>query len=237
MVARSAKGFTLIELLVALTIFAIMSAGIFTIFNSFQTVKETTDRDSKRLYEYQKAFTVIGRDIKQMVARPIKDEFGSDSPALKGEDNTMEFTRAGWNRPPFIKTRRSELQRVKYIVEEGGLQRYYWNVLDRADGTLPKHFLVLSGIEEVKFKYFRKTDQNEIKEDFSWPGLGSGFGSSGGSQQGGGGQPGQACGIGDRENVELPIIVEVTLVTPEFGELIKKYLIPTDYAETVINDC
>ena len=237
--AHRQVGFTLIELLVALTIFAIMSAGIFTIFSSFQTVKETTDRDSKRLYDYQKAFTVIERDIRQIVARPIKDEFGTVSPALRGEDNVMEFTRAGWNRPPFIKTRRSELQRVKYVVEEGGLQRYYWDVLDRADGSLPKHFLVLEGVEEVTFKYFRKTEQNEIREEFSWPELGSGVGSNsdGAGVAGGAGGTGSLCGISDRANIELPLIVEVTFVTPEFGELVKKYLLPMEYANAVIPKC
>lgn len=234
------RGFTLIELLVALTIFAIMSAGIFTIFNSFQTVKDTTDRDSKRLYEYQKAFTVIERDIRQMVARPIKDEFGSEAPALRGEDNTLEFTRAGWNRPPFIKTRRSELQRVKYLVEEGGLQRYYWNVLDRADSSLPESFLVLSGVEDVKFKYFRKTDQNEIKEEFSWPvqtnSVSSAALANNGNDQAATGT-GANCGISDRSNVELPLVVEVSFTTPEFGELIKKYLIPIEYANAVISKC
>lgn len=233
MLMRRASGFTLIELLVALTIFAIMSAGIFTIFNSFQTVKENTDRDSKRLYEYQKAFTVIERDIRQIVARPIKDEFGSAAPALRGEDNHMEFTRAGWNRPPFIKTRRSELQRVKYMVEEGGLQRYYWTVLDRADGSLPEHFLVLEGVEEVKFKYFRKTDQNEIREEFSWPVQG---GPTPDPENTVGGT-GALCGITNRTNVELPLLIEITLVTPEFGELMKKYLIPMEYANAVIPKC
>lgn len=240
MLMRRASGFTLIELLVALTIFAIMSAGIFTIFNSFQTVKENTDRDSKRLYEYQKAFTVIERDIRQIVARPIKDEFGSAAPALRGEDNHMEFTRAGWNRPPFIKTRRSELQRVKYMVEEGGLQRYYWTVLDRADGSLPEHFLVLEGVEEVKFKYFRKTDQNEIREEFSWPvqtnSVSAASLNNGNNNQAAGGD-GSACGITDRSNVELPLLIEITLVTPEFGELMKKYLIPMEYANAVIPKC
>ena len=240
MVLQRPRGFTLIELLVALTIFAIMSAGIFTIFNSFQTVKETTDREAKRLYEYQKAFTVIERDIRQMVARPIKDEFGSIAPALRGEDNYMEFTRGGWNRPPFIKIRRSELQRVKYIVEEGGLQRYYWKVLDRADNTLPESFMVLEGVEEVKFKYFRKTDQNEIREEFNWPVQTNSVSSNvlanqSGNQPAGG--DGQLCGIKNRSNVELPLVVEVTLVTPEFGELVKKYLIPMDYANAVIDKC
>lgn len=229
------QGFTLIELLVALTIFAIMSAGIFTIFNSFQSVKDITDRDSKRLYEYQKAFTVMGRDIQQMVARPIKDEFGTEQPALRGEDNSVEFTRAGWNRPPFIKTRRSELQRVKYVVEEGGLQRYYWDVLDRADNTLPKKFLVLEGVEEIKFKFFRKTSQNEIKEEFSWPVTTTSFSSN--NNTGGGQGSGVACGITNRDHLELPIIVDVTFVTQEFGELVKKYLIPVEYAAAVIPKC
>ncbi|MDX1692697.1 MAG: type II secretion system minor pseudopilin GspJ [Ketobacteraceae bacterium] len=240
MAGHRAQGFTLIELLVALTIFAIMSAGIFTIFNSFQTVKENTDRDAQRLYEYQKAFTVIERDIRQMVARPIRDEFGTTAPALRGEDNHMEFTRAGWNRPPFVKIRRSELQRVKYIVEEGGLQRYYWKVLDRADNSLPERFMVLEGVEEVKFKYFRKTDQNEIREEFNWPVQtnavpAQALGGQGKNQTVGG--DGTACGIQNRSNIELPLVVEVTLTTPEFGELVKKYLIPMEYANAIIPNC
>ena len=238
---NSSRGFTLIELLVSLVIFAIMSAGVFSIFNSFQTVKDITDRDSKRLYEYQKAFTVLGRDIQQMAPRPIKDEFGTDQPALKGEDNIIEFTRAGWNRPPFIKTRRSELQRVKYVIEEGGLQRYYWDVLDRADTSLPRQVLVLEGVEEIKFKYFRKTDQNDIREEFSWPVQSDSYVSSSDTtsagNSAGSGNTGQRCGIASKGLVEIPIIVEVTIVTSEFGELVKKYLIPNEYADAVLQSC
>ena len=186
-----------------------------------------------------------------MAPRPINDDFGTDQPALKGEENIIEFTRAGWNRPPFITTRRSELQRVKYVIEEGGLQRYYWNVLDRADTSLPKQVLVLEGVEEVKFKYFRKTDQNEIREEFSWPVQSDSYVSpntvssntassntAGGSGEGNGsGNTGQRCGIASKGLVEIPIIVEVTLVTTEFGELIKKYLIPNEYADAVLPSC
>lgn len=228
------SGFTLIELLVALTIFAIMSAGIFTIFNSFQTVKDVTDRDSKRLYEYQKAFNVISRDITQMIPRPIKDEFGSDQPALKGEENIIEFTRAGWNKPKFIKTKRSELQRVKYVVEEGDLQRIYWDVLDRADNTEPKQFVVLEGIDEVKFRYYRKTELKEIKEEFNWPNESL---NTLNNNLGNGQQPQSSCGLGDRANVELPLIVEITIIGQDFGEISKKYLIPVDYADAFFDKC
>ncbi|MCG8669696.1 MAG: type II secretion system minor pseudopilin GspJ [Pseudomonadales bacterium] len=233
--SRQLSGFTLIELLVALTIFAIMSAGIFTIFSSFQNVKDVTDRDSRRLYELQKAFNVIGRDITQMVPRPILDEFGSVQPALKGEDNTVEFTRAGWNRPPFIKTKRSELQRVRYLLEEGALLRFYWNVLDRADNSEPKNFAVLEGVEEVKFKFFRHTDQKEIKEEFSWPSIDASYGSNSGSSSTG--QGGNSCGIASRESIELPLILEVSIVTEDFGELTKKYLIQAEYANAIYTEC
>ena len=114
------------------------------------------------------------------------------------------------------------------------MQRYYWDVLDRADTSLPKQVLILEGVEEIKFKYFRTTEQKEIKEEFSWPVQANSFVAS---NNGGSGDTGQRCGIPAKGLMEIPIIVEVTLVTSVFGELTKKYLIPNEYADAVLKSC
>ena len=47
----------------------------------------------------RKAIAVIGRDVSQMLGRPIRDEHGEPLPALKsseGDFYLMEFTRTGW---------------------------------------------------------------------------------------------------------------------------------------------
>lgn len=239
------RGFTLIELLVALVIFAIMSAGVFSVFNSFSRAKDVTDKESERLYAYQKAFSIMGRDIQQIVARPILDEFGDVLPALKGDESVLEFTRAGWNRPPFITTRRSELQRVRYVLEEQGLQREHWLVLDRADNSEPTKLEILDGIEDIKIRYYSANQQKQLKEAFNWPSADLLNASSPGAasviNQGAAAQQKTLakgnCGIKSPVHVALPLLIEITLETKEFGELVKRYLINNSYDSVYLSRC
>lgn len=249
------KGFTLIELMVALTIFAIMSVGVFSVFNSFSSTREITDRESKRLYAYQKAFEILTRDVDQMVSRTIRDEFGDFKPALEGTDSGIEFTRAGWNRPGFINTPRSELQRVRYYVEENILLRQYWNVLDRPDITEPTELEILEGVESIQFKYYWKANDNELREEFSWPlagakvagadtssnfntnadtNTGNQAGNQTGNQNTGGNKN---CRLGNPAIATLPMILEMTLSTKDFGDLSRSWLLMSDYVPVYVSRC
>lgn len=217
------SGFTLIELLVAMSIFAIMSTAMYTVFSSYQQTKEITDRDARRLADLQRFFGQFGREINQAAPRPVRDEFGSEEPlpAMKGSAETLEFTRGGWNQPPFASVMRSELQRVAYALEEGRLVREQWLVLDRAEDTRPIRTPVLEGVNEVKFKYFYLNENGEVEESAVWP---LALNSNSNNQQ-------QQTSIWPprKDQVGLPVLLQITLTLPDVGTISRNFALAKEY--------
>lgn len=217
---RFTAGFTLIELLVAMTIFAIMSVAMYTVFSSYQQTKEITDRDARRLADLQRFFSQFGREIQQLAPRPVRDEYGSDErlPALQGTRETIEFSRAGWNQPPFSAVLRSELQRVAYALEEGNLVRTQWQVLDRADDTQPIRTPILENVTEVSFKYFSMNSNNSVQDSEVWPAQ---------LPQDTGQAPAFWPPAGN--DIDLPIMVQITLDLPDAGKISRTYALVKEH--------
>ena len=217
------KGFTLIELLVSMAIFSIMAGGMYLVFNNFSKVKEITDRDSKRLAELQRAFSFIHKDLSFIVPRPVKDEYGSLEPldSLKSTGDSVEFSRSGWNSPPFLARKRSELQRVSYSLEEGKLKRDYWYVLDRAPDSVSRSLYLLNDVEELSFAFYYQNN-DKLEEVNEWP-------------------PNTiltldniaSCGVTLANQIRLPEIVEIKLKTPDYGEMTRKYSVLSGYANAL----
>ena len=63
------RGFTLLEMLVAIAIFASLSMGAYQVLQGVLTSDEVAKRKEARLNELQLAFTLLERDITQMVPR------------------------------------------------------------------------------------------------------------------------------------------------------------------------
>lgn len=209
---------TLIELMIAMAIFAVMTASIMITFDSFQKGKDITDRSSKRLKEYQLAFNIISRDVQQILPRPITDEFGTEVPlySMRSENGAeIEFTRAGWNRSPFSKNKRSELQRVSYYLEENKLMRATWRVLDRAEDTQPVRTELLEDVDTASFVFTYQDKQKAWKTVELWP--------PETYVTGGSGEP--RTNIPEREFLLLPRVLEIKLSTPDFGDISRKFLI------------
>jgi len=221
-------GFTLIELLVSMAIFSIMAGGMYLVFNNFSKVKEITDRDSKRLAELQRAFSFIHKDLSFIIPRPIKDEYGSQDRmnALVSDGDKIEFTRSGWNSPPFLARKRSELQRVAYVLEEGSLRRNYWYVLDRDGSTESRGMDVLGEVEEISFNFFY-IDGSTMEEIQQWPPI-STQNTSNATNLGG-------CGINSINEIRLPEVVEIRLKTANYGEIKRKFSALSGYSEALVN--
>lgn len=218
----SMRGFTLVELLVAMVIFSIMAGGMYLVFNNFIRVKEVTDRDSARLAAMQRAFTFIQRDISFVVPRPVRDEYGSvdRSDAMISNGDEIEFTRGGWNSPPFLERKRSELQRVGYKLEEGKLIREYWYVLDRAQDSTSRKLELLEGVEELSFLFYFKNSTGNSVEETVWPPTTSITLSNVGG-----------CGIDASGNdIRLPDVVQMTVKLVDYGEIVRKYSVLSHYA-------
>ncbi|MCK5720200.1 MAG: type II secretion system minor pseudopilin GspJ [Thiomargarita sp.] len=149
--SKISKAFTLLELLVAMAIFAIISIMAYTGLNIVLATHYQTEQYATQQKQLAMAFNWLGRDIGQLVARPIRNQYGDKQAILQGSSSTLEFTRAGWNNP--AKQKRSNLQRVAYIVEDRILWRLYWWVLDRAQDTTPYKVELLTNIDDFAWRY------------------------------------------------------------------------------------
>ncbi|MEP4147359.1 MAG: type II secretion system minor pseudopilin GspJ [Halioglobus sp.] len=144
-------GFTLVEVLIALAITAFVSAIAYTSFSTVLTGVESSQQTAERVYQVNRAWMMISRDLEQFVARPVRDEFGELEPALQGGIAArfpLSFTRGGWHNP--VGHARSELQRVNYRIEGETLWRDSYPVLDRAGETITQEVALLEGVEELR---------------------------------------------------------------------------------------
>ena len=170
---KTAKGFTLLEVMIAIAVFAVMSAMAYSGLNSVMRSKQGMDEHADRLVKIQKAFTIIGRDIEQTVARAIRDEYGDEKEMLRSqeyEDIKLELTHTGWRNPfPNEKRVRSVLQRTAYQLKDNQLQRLYWFDLDRGTESKPFETPLLDNVQVFELRF---VDQNKQWQT-QWPKLNS----------------------------------------------------------------
>lgn len=147
------SGFTLLELLVALTIFSLISVAMYGSLTSMIETRKHLEADSIRLRELQTAFRIIGRDIEQAIARPIRTAYQPELPAMIWTEQpaNFELTTNGRRNPALVK--RSSLQRVSYRLEDDLLIKDTWPVLDRAVDTRPFSQVLARGIEGFEMAF------------------------------------------------------------------------------------
>ena len=152
---RRAGGFTLLELLIALAIFGLLSVMSYSGLKSVLDQHAGTDEAADRLGELQKIYLVMQRDIEQIVPRPVRSEYGDPLSALEGGE-VLQFTRGGWSNP--LQRPRSSLQRVGYAFQDNELVRYTWQVLDRAQDTLPLQQPLTGSVSSMSMRYLSTED-------------------------------------------------------------------------------
>nr|VFK27441.1 MAG: general secretion pathway protein J [Candidatus Kentron sp. MB]VFK32015.1 MAG: general secretion pathway protein J [Candidatus Kentron sp. MB]VFK75679.1 MAG: general secretion pathway protein J [Candidatus Kentron sp. MB] len=174
---RRYSGMTLLELLIALAVFAVISA---ITYGAIHTATETQQRIKTRTTRFtalQKAMAVIERDILQIVDRPIRDEYGETLPALHaahGDLRSVGFTRTSWQALTGLK--RVRLRRVAYEFSDRRLLRLVWNVLDRAEDSLPLSSVLLTEVTAVEFRYLNTDNQwLSVWPPLEWEGASSGL--------------------------------------------------------------
>ncbi len=146
----SPAGFTLMEVLVVLSIFAVIGVIASQILSGVLSNQHTLMERGNRLADVQRAMLILQRDIMQLNPRGVRDELGDPVDALLiGADGLLEFTRAGWRNP--LRQRRSELQRVSYLIEDETLYRSYWPTLDRSPESEPVRQRMLDEVRQIEF--------------------------------------------------------------------------------------
>jgi general secretion pathway protein J len=150
-----ARGFTLLEVLVAIAIFAFVGVMALSGYTQLQKQTEYQELRLTRIREVQRAVQVLAQDLTQIEPRPIREPIGDQRvPAvLAGEsvEYKLEFTRSGWMNTAGLP--RPTLQRVGYRLDQDGLWRDYWRVLDRTQASEPVRVRLLGGVRSVRFRF------------------------------------------------------------------------------------
>ncbi|MCP3851936.1 MAG: type II secretion system minor pseudopilin GspJ [Gammaproteobacteria bacterium] len=137
----------------AISIFSIVSLLSMGGLTNILSTQEHTEKNMQRLIKYQMAFTIISREVHQMSARPIRDEYGSMIDSVTSETsegmNGLEFTHQG----RFNLGDSLSLQRVAYYFENNQLVKKVWQVIDRVEDTKPVKQIILDDIDEAGFSF------------------------------------------------------------------------------------
>jgi general secretion pathway protein J len=200
------NGFTLIEVLLAMAITGFVGLLAYSGLSTSMIAADEHEQQASRIAAIQLPLTVIERDVRHAVARAIRDEYGDrEAPMLGGSlnDYPLILTRRDWDNPRQLP--RSELQRVRYVLENNQLWRQSWAVLDRlSEEEGQQNTLLLEGVENLELAFL---DGN----------------SSGAAQSPLGGEWVDDWDDPDR----LPLALEIKLELENFGEVTRVFSIPT----------
>lgn len=151
--ARSgpAHGFTLVELLVALAVFAAMAAIAQAALTAVVQARAALDLRGAAVDATARALAMIERDLRAVMARPVRADLGARLPALLAGEGGLELSTLGRGGAGDASTAR--LERIAYRLGEGRLERLRWPAPDRADGTRPERAPLLDGVVALRWRF------------------------------------------------------------------------------------
>ncbi|MEH6559274.1 MAG: type II secretion system minor pseudopilin GspJ [Oceanicoccus sp.] len=148
-------GFTLIEVLLAMAITTFIALLAYSGLSTSMIAAESQQLQARQIANVQLPLTVLERDIRNAVARPIRDEYDDRIEAMVGgafNDYLLILTRRGWDNPRELS--RGELQRVRYQLLDDELWRESWSVLDRvSEEAGQQRTLLLQGISDIEIAF------------------------------------------------------------------------------------
>lgn len=153
------SGFTLLEILVALAVFAILASMTSRVLLQVFDTRERLTHKLEHTNTIQIAMTRIKRDITQIVMRDVRGNEMLLFSAFIGQQNNMEFTRAGRANPNGM-YKRSSLERVAYVCKKDKLIRQRWMTLDTPNRKKFHSQILLENLTACSFIYVSKEKQN-----------------------------------------------------------------------------
>lgn len=158
------KGFTLFEMVIAVSIFALMGVIAFTALGQMTRTGQSVAEANNRLSDLQFAVVYFTRDWTQVSPRKIRNQYGDEESNIVIEDNVITFTRSGWSN--LLGHKRSNLQRVQYLLIDNQLRRRHWNSLDQGIGEEPLEVILLHDVESMEIAF----EDGSGKSIGTWPG-------------------------------------------------------------------
>jgi general secretion pathway protein J len=149
---RRARGFSLIELLVALAVFAALAAAAYGGLAAIARTRGALAAQQDRFADITRTVSVLERDLRQAIARPVLGNDGRPVAALFGSSSAVELTRLGYANP--LAEARSHLERVVYASDRDTLRRGRYAVLDRAPDSTPIMRDLLERAGDLHLRYY-----------------------------------------------------------------------------------
>ena len=148
---KRALGFTLIEIMVAVSIFAVIASIVGPALFQFLDIRERAGAKQQQLDGLQKTFLFLAKDLRYASNRLGKDQFGepSDATLSVGDDSLISLTTAY---PDLNLGGLGVPRRVRWILEEGVLQRIQSPVMDPDGDTKTFKQSLLSDVRDVEIE-------------------------------------------------------------------------------------
>src|SRR5690606_27106627 len=156
------QGFTLVELLVAITIFAVLSALGWQVFDYINKSKDQNAMHEYRLNQLQDTYQQILRDTVQAV--PLTANInGQIQPALVLQNGRFNFSKTGVTDPLQEGISPDERIEYQYRAEEQKLYRLKYRNLNQTGREQPESSILLSDVEQFQVVVL---NPNELTQ---WP--------------------------------------------------------------------
>lgn len=198
------KGFTLLEIMVAVAIFTMIGLAANSVLTRVLDGDAISQEKFAELQKLQRVMMTIERDLLQASKRSVRIEGEKNEIVMTGGVNVLEsdadglgFVRSGWANPQFMLPR-SNLQATGYRLQDGKLEKLYFNYVDNVVGAEPRIKVLLEDIEDFQVEFFLRVKQ-DAEDDSNWGDVYSG--------------------------IELPKAVAIIITSKSFGTIRREFQI------------
>lgn len=156
--STSESGFTLVEVLVSLFIFSLLSAATLAVLTTtLQNRSRLTDKNQE-LQKQSMMRILLKSDLANVIAHPKIDPYGQPETVYfaggnTGSERLLILSRTGWENPGGIE-RRSDLQAIDYILEDGVIIRRVQPRFNALQDTPYIQQKLVGNVDKIEFSFY-----------------------------------------------------------------------------------